>query len=288
MIDRFFNVLLVDDEPDVLAVSKVTLRRMKLYGIPVRLHTADSKAAAIEFLESHPEGRHIALAIVDVVMETEHAGLELCAHIREDLGDHLMPLVIRTGQAGRAPERQVIDDYEITGYINKVEATEDRLYSLIKGGVRQYVMAAYEHYAGHLLHHLTSQLHAPPRAHKAVERSLEALSLAPGGGRLESVHADHCVIADRFYAGAGQLRDSVRGRLLRDRLLEQEGTPLSPTGDRMVVTDDHLLFHVEGSRNHPTPLESVWTIGAPPPPFVAKVLYMTSRQLQVLLNLLDR
>ncbi|MCA9547721.1 MAG: hypothetical protein KC613_25130, partial [Myxococcales bacterium] len=82
MLHRHFNVLLVDDEPDVLAVSKLALRRVSLYGLPVKVHTADSAAAARAFLTEHPEGRSVALALIDVVMETDTAGLDLCGWIR--------------------------------------------------------------------------------------------------------------------------------------------------------------------------------------------------------------
>ena len=71
-------------------------------------------------------------------METDTAGLELCEHIRETMGNKVVQLFIRTGQPGVAPERDVIDHYDINGYFTKAEATEDKLYSLVKSGVRQY------------------------------------------------------------------------------------------------------------------------------------------------------
>ncbi|MEZ4464975.1 MAG: response regulator [bacterium] len=288
MLHRSFNVLLVDDEPDVLAVSKLAIRRMQLYGLPIRVLTAGGRREALELLRTHPEGSNIALAIIDVVMETEHAGLELCGDIRGALDNQVMPLIIRTGQAGKAPEREVIDRYEITGYINKVEATEGRLYSLIKGAIRQYAMTAYDYHAGQLLFHLITNLRSPARARKAVEACLDALGRSPAGVLLDSVHHSHCVVGPRFYAGSGTLADAMRGRGLRDQLALTPPTPVSRTGDRIHVTDEHLLVHVEGTADHPTPLQSVWTIAAPPPPFVQKALYMATRQMQVLLNLMER
>ena len=67
------------------------------------------------------------------------AGLELCDYIRETKGNKVVQLFIRTGQPGVAPERHVIDHYDINGYFTKAEATEDKLYSLVKTGVRQYL-----------------------------------------------------------------------------------------------------------------------------------------------------
>src|SRR5713226_5226093 len=37
-----------------------------------------------------------------------------------------------------APERSVIDRYDINGYFSKLETSEDKLYSLVKAGVRQH------------------------------------------------------------------------------------------------------------------------------------------------------
>ena len=143
-----WNILVVDDEPDVLAVTKLALRDVTVYGLPVKIHTAGSKAEAIELLKgpltlqgsSEPI---VAVALVDVVMESDQAGLELCEYIRNEAGGHSVQLFIRTGQPGIAPERRVIDDYDISGYFTKVELSEQKLYTLVKSGVRQWFTSWY-------------------------------------------------------------------------------------------------------------------------------------------------
>ncbi|MDX1520478.1 MAG: response regulator receiver protein, partial [Anaerolineae bacterium] len=140
-----WEILLVDDEPDVLSVSKLAMRNFEVYGLPLVIHTAESKTEALEWLNNRPD-RHapvsgLAVAFIDVVMENDSAGLELCQTIREEMGNKLTQLFIRTGQPGIAPERQVIDRYDINGYFTKAEATEDKLYSLVKSGVRQFYWA---------------------------------------------------------------------------------------------------------------------------------------------------
>src|SRR5437870_6971123 len=137
-----WNVLVVDDAPDVLQVTKLVLKNMEVDGIPVKVHTAASKAEAIDLLNStfvEPGGPGtLAVAFIDVVMETDTAGLELCDYIRNELQNPLAHLYIRTGQPGVAPERSVIDHYNISGYFTKIEATEEKLYTLVKSGARQY------------------------------------------------------------------------------------------------------------------------------------------------------
>ena len=130
MLRKYWEVLLVDDEEDVLAISKIAVKGLECYGIPIKVHTCTSKKEAIEFLKKDSElayNTDIAVAIIDVVMETDEAGLELCEYIRKDLDNWATQLVVRTGQAGKYPERGVIDRYEINGYLAKVDATETRL-----------------------------------------------------------------------------------------------------------------------------------------------------------------
>lgn len=143
-----WNILIVDDEPDVLAVTRLALRDVKVYGLPVKIHTASSKAEAIKLLNGALSWQGssepiVAVALVDVVMESDYAGLELCKYIREEAGGHSVQLYIRTGQPGVAPERSVIDNYEISGYFTKLELSEQKLYTLVKSGVRQWFTSWY-------------------------------------------------------------------------------------------------------------------------------------------------
>src|SRR5689334_15989530 len=139
MFLKEWQILIVDDDPDVLAVSKLAMKKFEVYGVPLRIHTAASKAEAIELLKQLTRLKHviIAVAFIDVVMETDTAGLELCDYLRQTFENKVTQLYIRTGQPGVAPERSVIDKYDINGYFTKVEMTEDKLYTLVKSACRQ-------------------------------------------------------------------------------------------------------------------------------------------------------
>ncbi|MDD1612621.1 MAG: hypothetical protein LUQ57_05710 [Methylococcaceae bacterium] len=129
MFFKYWPVLLVDDEPDVLAISRLAMKNFEVFGLPLKIYTAGSKEEAVQLIKDDVEvGCSLAVAMLDVVMETEYAGLELCDYIRNNLGNKLTQIFIRTGQPGVAPEREVIDKYDINGYFTKVEATEDKLY----------------------------------------------------------------------------------------------------------------------------------------------------------------
>ena len=128
-------VLIVDDEPDVHEVTRMTLWRTEFGGAGVELHSAYSNAEARAFLE---EEREIALIILDVVMETDDAGLQFCRYVREELHNADVQIVLRTGQPGQAPEKDVMLDYDINGYFLKTEITAQKLHSILISSLRNY------------------------------------------------------------------------------------------------------------------------------------------------------
>ena len=128
-------VLMVDDEPQVHEVTEMVLSRLSFEGRPVELHRAYSAEQAKEFLLGHPD---TALVLLDVVMETDDAGLLLCRDIREQLGNGDVQIVLRTGQPGQAPEPQVVLEYDINGYFLKTEMTAQKVHSVVISALRSY------------------------------------------------------------------------------------------------------------------------------------------------------
>jgi EAL domain-containing protein (putative c-di-GMP-specific phosphodiesterase class I) len=130
-----WKVLLVDDEPAVHAVSQLILADLRFEDRAVELLSADSAAQARELLARE---RGIALVLLDVVMETDDAGMALVQHIREQLGEQDMQIVLRTGQPGMAPEHEIVQGYEINGYVLKTELTAQRLHTIVVAGLRGF------------------------------------------------------------------------------------------------------------------------------------------------------
>jgi response regulator RpfG family c-di-GMP phosphodiesterase len=130
-----WKVLVVDDEPDVRQLTALNLRGFQFAGRPLDLIEAASAAEAKEKLRTHSD---IAMALIDVVMETDDAGLKLVEHIRAELNNRMMRLVIRTGQPGIAPERFVIDNFDIDDYKDKTELTVQKLYTTVRSGLKGY------------------------------------------------------------------------------------------------------------------------------------------------------
>lgn len=130
-----WKVLLVDDEPQVHEVSRLILAGLRFEGREVTLLSVRSAAQARELLERE---QGVALALIDVVMESDDAGVSLVRHIRDHLNDQDMQIVLRTGQPGVAPESEVVRGYEINGYVLKTEVTAQRLHTIVIAGLRTY------------------------------------------------------------------------------------------------------------------------------------------------------
>jgi EAL domain-containing protein (putative c-di-GMP-specific phosphodiesterase class I) len=76
--------------------------------------------------------------LLDVVMETDDAGLRLVTYVREQIGNTDLQIVLRTGQPGMAPEREVIPRYDINGYFLKTEMVAQKLRSIVISSLRAY------------------------------------------------------------------------------------------------------------------------------------------------------
>ena len=130
-------VLVVDDDVEVHAVTRLALQDCMVEGRPLRLLNAHSAQAAKQLLRDFED---IGLILLDVVMESEHAGLELVRHVREVMGNTTVRIVLRTGQPGQAPARDVLGRYEIDDYRIKTELNFERLHVLVTTALRTYRM----------------------------------------------------------------------------------------------------------------------------------------------------
>lgn len=134
-VDQTWKILIADDEPDVHKVTRMVLHNFTFDGLKLELISAYSGQEAKDIMASRDD---IALAMLDVVMEDEHAGLEVARFIREDLKNPYTRLVLRTGQPGQAPESEVIRNYDINDYKDKTELTTTKLNTLLYATLRSY------------------------------------------------------------------------------------------------------------------------------------------------------
>ena len=131
----YWKVLLIDDDPDIIQVTRLSLRNFNFCGLGLNILEANSAAQATEILHEHDD---IAVLIVDVVMETDNAGLHLVEYIRDTMHNQISRIIISTGQPGLAPERYVIDNYDIDNYLTKTELTSQNLYAKLRLAIKGY------------------------------------------------------------------------------------------------------------------------------------------------------
>jgi CheY-like chemotaxis protein len=249
---REWPVLLVDDDPDVLAVSQLAMKRIEVDGVPIVLHTAASKAEAIRLLDGPLGGSvapYVAVAFIDVVMETDQAGLELVQHIRENMNNRLMQIYIRTGQPGVAPERSVIDRYDINGYFSKVELTEDKLYSFVKAAVRQFRFTSMALAEFGVVSGTMTNADSRETMSAYMNGFLGQLPLDGTGGPSHDYQRRLCFLyGDEFVVGAGYTPDEAIAE--RDRLLGLGLKPLGGPGEGYVIDGHDMLIKVAPTGLH--------------------------------------
>ncbi len=132
---KSWKILIADDELEMHTITKLVLNNVTFLGKPLEFISTYSGKQTREIIRENPD---IALILLDVVMESSTSGLDIVKYIREELGNSLVRIIFRTGMPGNAPEREVINDYDINDYKEKTELTAAKLYTTVIAGLRNY------------------------------------------------------------------------------------------------------------------------------------------------------
>lgn len=221
-------MLVVDDEPDIHAVTRMALDDVTFRGRPLEIIGAHSATEALEVLAARDD---IAVMLLDVVMETDRAGLDLAREVRETLMNDRLRIVLRTGQPGQAPEREVILAFDINDYKAKTDLTADRLYTTVIAALRGYAdIVALEEFRRDAYARVADQVGLVTRLIDMVPVPAAHLDT------LGVVTACNPAFADL----AGRAADDLIGESLADVLPDDiidrlEDAPGDSTGGRVVV-----------------------------------------------------
>jgi signal transduction histidine kinase len=217
-----WKVLIVDDEPDVHQVTELALGRMSFEGRGLEFLHAYRGAEALEIIRGDPD---VAVMLLDVVMETEHDGLDVCRVVRNDFHNELLRIVLRTGQPGAAPEREVIESYDIDDYREKTDLSSEKLFTCVRLALKGYqdlakLQALYDESLAlqratqKVMNHLSHELRTPLAILRGVisairgEVSERMRSLLQRGERnLLRLIELHQQIQDIFRGGDGRASD---------------------------------------------------------------------------------
>lgn len=130
-----WKLLIADDEAEVHGLTRMVLGDFVFEGRRLEFLSAYSGEETLDRLREHPD---TALILLDVVMETDDAGLRIVRHIREEIANPFVRIILRTGQPGKAPETRVISRYDINDYKEKTELTAQKLYTTITASLRTF------------------------------------------------------------------------------------------------------------------------------------------------------
>ncbi|MDH5444444.1 MAG: response regulator [Gammaproteobacteria bacterium] len=134
-VKRTWKVLIVDDDDVVHQVTSMVLSDYSFEGEPVQILKSYSGFECRRIMQNSPD---IAVVIMDVVMETDTAGLDAIKYIREELGNHSVRIIVRTGQPGQLPEKIIVAEYDINGYLEKADLTAAKLYDNLDSSLQAY------------------------------------------------------------------------------------------------------------------------------------------------------
>ena len=168
-----WSVLVVDDDHDVHDMTRLLLRDLAFQGKGFEVVSAFSAAEARQVLAQRSD---IPVALVDVVMETDDAGLVLIQDIRQRLNNHSIRIILRTGQPGEAPERDVVLAYDINDYKSKTELTAQKLFTAVVGALRSWEdIVAIQRLKATLEQRIEDRTRELAEAHRFAERLIETI-----------------------------------------------------------------------------------------------------------------
>lgn len=133
--DNPWKILIADDDDAVHSISRMVLRDFEFEGRGLVFISAHSGLETQRMVEAHPDA---AILLLDVVMESDNAGLDVVRHVRDVMRNRFMRIILRTGQPGQAPERWVVVNYDINDYREKTELTAQKLVTTVVSALRAY------------------------------------------------------------------------------------------------------------------------------------------------------
>jgi len=149
------KIMVVDDEEEIHSITSFVLSGFLYNGRALEFLNAYSAEEAKKLIVEHPD---TALILLDVIMEEDDSGLHVARFIREEANNKFTRIVLRTGQPGYFPEKEIIAEFDINDYKEKTELTATKLYTLVYSSIRSYEAMLNEHKAKVSLENINKNL----------------------------------------------------------------------------------------------------------------------------------
>jgi len=150
-----WKIIIADDQEEIHTVTKLVLDDFSFEGRKLKFLNAYSGEETKQLVRDNND---ISFILLDVVMETDDAGLEVVRYIREELKNNIVQIVLNTGQPGQAPEHEVITKYAINDYKSKTEFNAKKLITSITSALRAYSLSSSLHQANEQLNEYRNHL----------------------------------------------------------------------------------------------------------------------------------
>lgn len=130
-----WKILIVDNDNFFHVMIKEMLRDFYLEDIPLVILSAYSNKEALQIL-SH--NKDIALVLIDAFNGVAAAGLELIKYIRETMENRATRIVLMTNSGNNRLHEDIILNYDINGYEEKMELLSKKLHTTVVSSLRSY------------------------------------------------------------------------------------------------------------------------------------------------------
>jgi two-component sensor histidine kinase/CheY-like chemotaxis protein len=212
--NRRWKIVIADDDAEVHAVTRLALEDFSFEGNGIEFLSAYSGKETEVLVRENPD---TALVLLDIVMEEEDTGLRLVEYIRRIIGNTLVRIILRTGQPGQAPEMDVIRNFDINDYKEKIELTDKKLHTAIVSSLRSYRdLLQIERNRKDLEASLREKEILLHEVHHRVKNNLQVIS------SLLSMQADQ-ITETRILSMFKESRDRIRSMALIHEKLYQSG-----------------------------------------------------------------
>lgn len=127
------QILIVDDQPDIQLLTRMSLKRLRHHQLQPVIEVASSGAEAVAWLKAHPQTQ---VVIMDIIMETNRAGLDAIEAIRAF--NQEVQIIVHTAQAAEFSDLDVVQHYAVDGYCQKGFSGQNQLYTAVLLALRHY------------------------------------------------------------------------------------------------------------------------------------------------------
>ncbi len=133
--NRTWKILIVDDEQDIHKIIKMIFDNHKIDDMNLEIFSACNSDEAIFLLK---ENSDIAVALVDIVMETEDAGINCVRRIRNELKNDKIRLILKTGYPSQIPGPEILEAFDISMFKQETDLTTQIIIEMICTSIKEF------------------------------------------------------------------------------------------------------------------------------------------------------